>query len=173
MAHGTVPLNHCAHLVCWHAPPAAPILPPPQTKKVQPYVVHMTWTYNGIPGKRSRLRDMGLWVDPPPYYANGSYVTVDLQLPEVRPGRRGSEPRAADGRAVHMRSAAPLAVALRSSGSCRGRRGAALRACVLQTAECKQQRGLDASWRSGLRSAGFVAVGRACLGAAPPRTTRM
>ncbi|KAL4425402.1 hypothetical protein ABPG75_009418 [Micractinium tetrahymenae] len=53
-----------------------------KVKKVQPYVVHMTWTYNGIPGKRSRLRDMGLWVDPPQYYSNGSFVTVDLQLPE-------------------------------------------------------------------------------------------
>lgn len=54
-----------------------------KSKRVQPYVVHMTWTYNGIPGKRSRLRDMGLWVDPPQYYSNGSFVTVDLQLPET------------------------------------------------------------------------------------------
>ena len=54
-----------------------------QVKGVEPYVLHMTWTYNGIPGKRSRLRDMGLWRDPPAYYSNGSFVTVDLQLPEV------------------------------------------------------------------------------------------
>lgn len=55
-----------------------------QVKKVDRYVVHMTWTYNGIPGKRSRLRDMMLWVDPPEYYSDVSLVTVDLQLPEPR-----------------------------------------------------------------------------------------
>ena len=54
-----------------------------QVKAVDPYVVHLAWTYNGIAGKRSRLRDMGLWVDPPAYYGEGSFVTVDLQLPEV------------------------------------------------------------------------------------------
>lgn len=46
----------------------------------------MTWTYNGIPGKRSRLRDLGLWVDPPEYYSAGDFVTVNLTLPEVRRG---------------------------------------------------------------------------------------
>ncbi len=52
---------------------------------MQPYAVHMTWTYNGVPGKRARLRDMGLWMaDPPEYYSQGSFLTVDLQLPEVR-----------------------------------------------------------------------------------------
>jgi hypothetical protein len=54
----------------------------------------MTWTYNGISGKRSRLRDMGLWIDPPQYYgagtgtgaggnASSSFVTVDITVPEV------------------------------------------------------------------------------------------
>ncbi|EFN56520.1 hypothetical protein CHLNCDRAFT_144132 [Chlorella variabilis] len=47
-------------------------------KRVQPYVVHATWTYNGLGGKRARLRDMGLWVDGPEYYAVPSFVTVDL-----------------------------------------------------------------------------------------------
>ncbi len=48
-------------------------------------MVHMTWTYNGIPGKRSRLRDAGLWmVDSPEYYNDGSFVTVDLNHPEVK-----------------------------------------------------------------------------------------
>lgn len=39
------------------------------------------------PGKRARLRDMGLWaVDPPEYY-QGSFVTVDLfGTPEARLG---------------------------------------------------------------------------------------
>ena len=56
-----------------------------QTKRVVPYVVHATWTYNGLGGKRARLRDMGLWVDQPEYYSRGNFVTVDLQVPEVGP----------------------------------------------------------------------------------------
>ena len=56
----------------------------PQTKRVEPYNVHATWTYGGLPGKRARLRDLGLWaVDPPAYYESGDFVAVDLQLPEV------------------------------------------------------------------------------------------
>ncbi|EFN52091.1 hypothetical protein CHLNCDRAFT_59017 [Chlorella variabilis] len=55
-----------------------------KVKQVEPYMVHMTWTYNGIPGKRSRLRDAGLWmVDSPEYYNDGSFVTVDLNHPEA------------------------------------------------------------------------------------------
>lgn len=56
-----------------------------KVKGVDPYVVHLTWTYNGTPGKRSRMRDMGLWHDPPEYYAQGSFVTVDVTLPEKPP----------------------------------------------------------------------------------------
>ena len=81
--------------------PALPPAPVPwfsalQVRGLEPYVVHMTWTYNGISGKRSRLRDMGLWIDPPEYYGAGagagaggagndssSFVTVDITLPEV------------------------------------------------------------------------------------------
>ena len=80
------------------APPSPSCLLPaassPQVRGLDPYVVHMTWTYNGISGKRSRLRDMGLWVDPPEYYGGGgggnatSFVTVDITLPEVG-GRAG------------------------------------------------------------------------------------
>jgi elongation factor P hydroxylase len=51
---------------------------------VERYAVHLTWTYNGAAGKRARLRDMGLWHDPPEYYAGPSFVTVDLDLPEVK-----------------------------------------------------------------------------------------
>ncbi|PSC75627.1 Histone H2A [Micractinium conductrix] len=58
-----------------------------KTKRVEPYNVHATWTYGGLPGKRARLRDLGLWaVDPPAYYESGDFVAVDLQLPEP-PGR--------------------------------------------------------------------------------------
>jgi hypothetical protein len=48
-----------------------------------PYVVHATWTYNGLGGKRARLRDMGLWIDPPDYYSKGNFLAIDLQPPEV------------------------------------------------------------------------------------------
>ncbi|KAI3429328.1 hypothetical protein D9Q98_005423 [Chlorella vulgaris] len=57
-----------------------------KVKQVEPYAVHLTWTYNGAAGKRARLRDMGLWFDPPNYYSSGSFVTVDLDLPEKPPG---------------------------------------------------------------------------------------
>ncbi|PSC67546.1 ribosomal large subunit pseudouridine synthase D [Micractinium conductrix] len=53
-----------------------------KVKGVEPYVVHLTWTYNGIAGKRPRMRDLQLWADPPAYYAEGDFVTVDLQLPQ-------------------------------------------------------------------------------------------
>ncbi|KAI7844886.1 hypothetical protein COHA_001538 [Chlorella ohadii] len=51
---------------------------PSTVKGVPAYAVHMTWTYKSHPGKRARLRDMGLWaVDPPEFY-QGSFVTVEL-----------------------------------------------------------------------------------------------
>ena len=62
-----------------------------QANRVRPYAVHMTWTYNGMAGKRARLRDMGLWADPPQYYEQGDFLTVDLTLPtgdEVRGCKR-------------------------------------------------------------------------------------
>lgn len=71
------------------APHPTPPHPTAQVKRVQPYVVHLTWTYNGMDGKRARMRDMGLWVDPPAYYGDpaGSFVTVDLSgLPQARRG---------------------------------------------------------------------------------------
>ncbi|KAL4447412.1 hypothetical protein ABPG75_004631 [Micractinium tetrahymenae] len=52
-----------------------------KAKRVRPYAVHLTWTYNGAAGKRARMRDMALWVDPPDYYELGGFVTVDLTLP--------------------------------------------------------------------------------------------
>ena len=72
--------QHTCSVHATHATPAHTL----QVKGVDPYVVHLTWTYNGTPGKRSRMRDMGLWHDPPEYYAQGSFVTVDVTLPEVR-----------------------------------------------------------------------------------------
>lgn len=49
----------------------------------QPYCMHATWTYGGAAGKVSRLREALLWHDPPEYYTEGSYVTVDVTVPEM------------------------------------------------------------------------------------------
>lgn len=38
-------------------------------QQVKPYVVHTTFQYGGSAGKRHRLREAMLWVDPPEYYS--------------------------------------------------------------------------------------------------------
>ncbi|GAB4816673.1 hypothetical protein N2152v2_003719 [Parachlorella kessleri] len=49
-----------------------------------PYEVHLTWTYNGLAGKRARARDAMLWIDDDAYYSQGSFVTIDkLQIPQM------------------------------------------------------------------------------------------
>jgi hypothetical protein len=57
--------------------PAPPIL---QTVGAQPWGVHFTWTYGGVAGKRSRMREARVWKDPPDYYNAGGFVTVDLEM---------------------------------------------------------------------------------------------
>ena len=39
-----------------------------ELQQVKPYVVHTTFQYGGSSGKRHRLREAMLWVDPPEYY---------------------------------------------------------------------------------------------------------
>ena len=51
-----------------------------------PYVVHFTWTYGGLSGKRSRAREAMLWWDEPGYYSEGSFVTTDLVVPPMPEG---------------------------------------------------------------------------------------
>lgn len=54
-----------------------------EAKGVRPYAVHATWVFGGVDGKRARMRDMGLWADPPAYYETGDFVALDLAVPEV------------------------------------------------------------------------------------------
>lgn len=52
-------------------------------QQVKPYVVHCTFQYGGSAGKRHRLREAMLWVDPPEYYSEGQFLSVDLQYPDT------------------------------------------------------------------------------------------
>jgi hypothetical protein len=45
---------------------------------VTPYVVHQTFQYGGVKGKRHRLREAMLWSDPPEYYSEGQYLHAEL-----------------------------------------------------------------------------------------------
>jgi hypothetical protein len=55
-------------------------------QQVKPYVVHTTFQYGGSTGKKNRLREAMLWVDPPEYYSAGRFLSVDLQYPDTPPG---------------------------------------------------------------------------------------
>ncbi|PSC68170.1 glycosyltransferase family 77 [Micractinium conductrix] len=54
-----------------------------ELQKVKPYVVHCTFQYGGSAGKRHRLREAMLWVDPPKYYGEGQFLSVDFTYPET------------------------------------------------------------------------------------------
>jgi arabinosyltransferase len=45
---------------------------------VPPYVVHQTFQYGGVKGKRHRLREAVLWRDPPAYYRDGQFLHAEL-----------------------------------------------------------------------------------------------
>jgi hypothetical protein len=47
---------------------APPLCPPLQGAGVIPYLVHTTFQFAGLEGKRHRLREAKLWADPPEYY---------------------------------------------------------------------------------------------------------
>jgi hypothetical protein len=48
----------------------------------EPYSIHTTFQYGGAPGKRHRLREAGVWIDPPKYYdPPGGVLTFKLDLP--------------------------------------------------------------------------------------------
>lgn len=55
----------------------------PERLHIEPYAVHATFQYSGTPGKKHRLREQGLFVDPPEYYsANDRYISFDLDVSE-------------------------------------------------------------------------------------------
>jgi arabinosyltransferase len=50
---------------------------------LKPYAVHMVWTYGNNYGKAHRMREYMYFYDPPEYYNEGRYITVDITRPEV------------------------------------------------------------------------------------------
>ena len=47
---------------------------------VEPYIVHQTFQYGGVKGKRHRLREAMLWHDPPEYYSEGQFLHAELAV---------------------------------------------------------------------------------------------
>lgn len=47
---------------------------------VPPYIVHQTFQYGGVKGKRHRLREAMLWRDPPAYYSDGEFLHAELAV---------------------------------------------------------------------------------------------
>uniref|UniRef100_A0A061QQR3 Glycosyltransferase n=1 Tax=Tetraselmis sp. GSL018 TaxID=582737 RepID=A0A061QQR3_9CHLO len=56
-----------------------------KVQRVDPFVVHTTFQYGGPAGKRTRLRERGLWADPPGYF-QGRFISADLASPATPPG---------------------------------------------------------------------------------------
>ncbi|GIL68302.1 hypothetical protein Vafri_21586 [Volvox africanus] len=50
-----------------------------EVQRVKPYAVHCTFQYGANPGKRNRLREAMLFDDPPSYYMDDSFVSVELR----------------------------------------------------------------------------------------------
>ena len=49
--------------------------------QAQPYSVHVNMNEGSLKGKRHRLREAGLWLDPPSYYDSTTrFIQVPLQL---------------------------------------------------------------------------------------------
>ena len=47
----------------------------PQKYNLDPYVVHATFQFSGTEGKRHRMRESMLWIDPPEYHTRpGGYL---------------------------------------------------------------------------------------------------
>eukprot|EP00854_Cymbomonas_tetramitiformis_P000671 gene671-1124_t len=54
----------------------------PQQRQLEPFVVHTSFTFGGLQGRRHRLREATLWEDPPEYYNNPmGYLTFEMDLP--------------------------------------------------------------------------------------------
>ena len=57
-----------------------------ETQDVTPYVVHTTFQFGGTAGKQNRLRECGLWEDPPEYYSQGQFLSVEVTKPPLPKG---------------------------------------------------------------------------------------
>ena len=64
-----------------------------QIKHVAPYVLHTTYVYGEQHGKRSRIREAGLWIaDQPDYFDGPKFLSLDIQLPPVCPALPPCQP---------------------------------------------------------------------------------
>ena len=54
----------------------------PQRLGIQPLAVHATFDYAGSHGKTTSLRELGLWVNEPDYYA-GSFLSFDIDYSSI------------------------------------------------------------------------------------------
>jgi hypothetical protein len=54
-----------------------------ETQRLKPFVVHTTYQFGGSAGKRHRLREAGLWQDPPEYYSKGHFLEVSILKPTI------------------------------------------------------------------------------------------
>lgn len=57
----------------------------PQKQEIEPFAVHANFDFGGWPAKRHRLREGGLWYDPPEYYDSGRYLEVKQLSTPGRP----------------------------------------------------------------------------------------
>ena len=46
-------------------------------------MLHTTYVYGQQAGKRTRLREAGLWLADAPSYFRGPFLALDIDLPEV------------------------------------------------------------------------------------------
>ena len=58
-----------------------------QKQEVEPFAMHASMEFGGLPAKRARLREAGLWYDPPEYYDSGGFIELaHLASPGRPPG---------------------------------------------------------------------------------------
>eukprot|EP00198_Chlamydomonas_reinhardtii_P003196 XP_001692532.1 predicted protein [Chlamydomonas reinhardtii] len=44
-----------------------------------PFEIHFVWVWGGNVGKKTRMREQQYFIDPPPYYRNGVFLSFDVQ----------------------------------------------------------------------------------------------
>lgn len=57
--------------------------------QVKPYEIHFVWGGKGWHGKRQRMREALMYHDPPSYYRQGAFLSVELDYLQVREGAGG------------------------------------------------------------------------------------
>ncbi len=63
------------------APPPRAALP--QMLQVKPFEIHFVWGGKGWHGKRQRMREALMYHDPPSYYRQGYFLSVELDYLQV------------------------------------------------------------------------------------------